>query len=116
MHTTEIDDSKYNLVVAVVIQGLIFGVMHGNIIQGIYTIILGVILAMIYIWTGSIYTCIIGHTTYNLLGTLIIPNIFASINGKLVYFFMIIGIILMVIFCNLMYKDRKQLKTTSTNL
>lgn len=108
--------SKYNIVVAVLIQGLIFGVMHGNIIQGIYTVILGVILSMIYIWTDSIYVCIIGHTTYNLLGTLVVPNIFESINEKIIYFLMIIGIILIGIFCNLMYKNRKELKVTTTNV
>lgn len=103
--------SKYNIVVAVVIQGLIFGIMHGNIIQGTYTVILGVILSMIYIWTDSIYACIIGHITYNLLGSLVVPNISTLINEKIIYSF-IIGVIVIGIFCNLMYKNRKGLKVT----
>lgn len=99
--------SKYNVVAAVIIQGLIFGVMHGNVIQGIYTVILGIILALIYIWTNSIYACIIGHITYNLLGTLVVPNML--INEKIIYLSMIIGIIIIGVCCNLIYKNRKKL-------
>ena len=73
--------------------------------------ILGVILSMIYIWTDSIYACIIGHITYNLLGSLVVPNISTLINEKIIYSF-IIGVIVIGIFCNLMYKNRKGLKVT----
>ena len=62
-----------NLVLSIIIQALIFGVFHGNLVQGVYTFILGVILSVLYIWLDSIWAPIICHVTYNFMGTLIFP-------------------------------------------
>lgn len=105
--------SKYNITLAVIIQGIIFGTMHGNVIQGIYTVILGVILSMIYIWTDSIYSCIIGHIVYNFLGTLVVPNIL--INKKIMYLSIIVAIVIIGACCNIIYRNRKQLEVTINN-
>jgi len=81
-----------NIVVSILIQALIFGVFHGNLIQGIYTFILGVILSVIYIWLDSIWAPIICHVTYNFMGTLIFP-ILIYVTGKYSLIFAILGFI-----------------------
>ncbi|HEY9062510.1 MAG TPA: type II CAAX endopeptidase family protein [Pseudobacteroides sp.] len=56
------------VVVALIIQAVIFAAFHGNIIQAIYTIILGVLLALIYNWYKSILSPIIFHLGFNISG------------------------------------------------
>lgn len=50
---------------AVLFQGVLFGLYHGNIIQGIYAFILGSILGLITIKTSSLIPCIIIHISLN---------------------------------------------------
>ena len=59
---------NYNIVLAVILQALVFGVAHGNIVQGIYTFILGVPLALVYMYSKSLLGSIILHMVFNLMG------------------------------------------------
>ncbi|GKX67960.1 CPBP family intramembrane glutamic endopeptidase [Inconstantimicrobium mannanitabidum] len=72
--------NNFNIVFAIIVQALVFAIMHGNILQGIYTFFLGIILALINMYTGSLYGNIAGHCVFNLFGTLIIPSFLAKIN------------------------------------
>jgi membrane protease YdiL (CAAX protease family) len=54
--------------VANVIQAIIFGVMHGNVIQGSYAFLLGLILGYITYRYDSILPAILMHSLINLLG------------------------------------------------
>lgn len=67
---------NYNIVLAIILQALIFGILHGNIVQGIYAFLLGVILALIYYYTNSLYSSIVFHLVFNLLGGVIIPMLY----------------------------------------
>lgn len=51
--------------VAVVISALLFGLYHGNPVQGIYAFIMGSILALVYEWTGSFIAPVIFHMIAN---------------------------------------------------
>jgi membrane protease YdiL (CAAX protease family) len=53
---------------AVIIQAVIFALVHGNIIQISYVIIPALILGAIYEWTRSIYVPIILHMIFNFFG------------------------------------------------
>lgn len=53
---------------AVIIQAVIFALVHGNIIQISYVIIPALILGAIYEWTKSIYVPIILHMIFNFFG------------------------------------------------
>lgn len=66
---------NFNIIVAIVVQALVFGVMHLNLVQGIYTFILGIVLALIYMYSESILGNITVHIIFNLLGILIIPKL-----------------------------------------
>ena len=52
-------------VLAIGLQGLIFGLYHGNIIQGIYAFIMGVVLGLIAYKLGSIIPSMILHISVN---------------------------------------------------
>ncbi|WXR62480.1 type II CAAX endopeptidase family protein [Peptostreptococcaceae bacterium AGR-M142] len=69
---------EFKLISSVFISALIFSVAHGNMLQGIYTFILGVLLASTYNKLNSIIAPILIHLIYNFLGSLIaifIPNL-----------------------------------------
>ena len=54
--------------VANIIQALLFGIYHGNIVQGIYAFILGLFIGYIYKTAGGlIYTCVL-HMSINFMG------------------------------------------------
>lgn len=52
-------------------QAVLFGVLHMNMIQGVYAFCLGLILGFIYEKTGSIYYSILLHIMFNFWGTVI---------------------------------------------
>lgn len=64
-------EQKYALVTTVLLQGVLFGAYHMNIVQGAYAAVLGVILGLSLIWTGSIWIPIIIHFGNNLMSTLL---------------------------------------------
>ena len=55
---------------AALISGLVFGVYHGNITQGIFATIMGILFAMIYEHYGTIWAPIAAHIANNILATL----------------------------------------------
>ncbi|HCQ89219.1 MAG TPA: hypothetical protein DIU45_05050 [Clostridium sp.] len=76
--------------------------MHGNIIQVIYTFPLAIMLALVYVWTNSIWASILLHVFFNFTGMVITPNI-VSLNVLTIA--LIPSIILLVI----VFKDFKKL-------
>ncbi|KPU27565.1 hypothetical protein TR13x_03230 [Caloranaerobacter sp. TR13] len=54
-----------NIWAAIIIQAILFGLTHFNLIQGLYTFVLGIILALTYHWVKSIWAPIIIHITFN---------------------------------------------------
>jgi uncharacterized protein len=55
----------FNIKTSVIIQALLFGIFHWNLLQGTYASILGIILGLICIWTGSIWAPIVAHIIFN---------------------------------------------------
>ncbi len=86
-------------VVAAIISALLFAFMHGNIIWGIYTFILGIILVWIYEKFKSLTANIIVHFSFNLVGV-----IFGSIKMIPDIIFYIMPVIsLIIIFINFIW-------------
>ena len=59
-------------IVANLIQALLFGIFHMNIVQGIYTSLLGFLLGYLAYRYDSILAPMITHALFNLFGTLIV--------------------------------------------
>lgn len=58
-------------IVAGLISSIVFGVFHGNVVQGIYAFCIGCILAAVYEKTDSLLLSIFGHSLINAIGTAI---------------------------------------------
>lgn len=54
-----------------ILQALLFGIFHMNIMQGLYTFVFGLILGYVCVKGGSIYYSILLHLLYNFWGTCI---------------------------------------------
>lgn len=68
----------YSRLVAVLVSSLLFGVYHGNIVQAAYGFITGILLCLVYEYSGSLFTCVLFHGIVNITGVLI--NMIAPFN------------------------------------
>ncbi len=57
--------------VTILVTGLMFGIFHGNVTQGVYAFFLGGFLAYIYLRTGNIFLTIGYHIAVNFMGSVI---------------------------------------------
>ena len=70
-----------NPFIVILIQALLFGVVHMNLQQFIYAAGVGLILGLIRYWTKSIWPCILAHISFNLSG-LIIYRVNPDLSGQ----------------------------------
>ena len=54
-----------------ILQAVLFGVFHGNLVQGIYTAVFALVLGFVCEYGGSIYYSILLHFCYNFWGTIV---------------------------------------------
>lgn len=103
---------NFNIIAAVIVQALVFGVVHGNIVQGTYAFISGILLAIVYIHYESIFACIIVHMTINLLGTLVNIFLVSKINNEIIsiILFAVMGVVCTTIPAIKMIKEYKAKK------
>lgn len=63
---------NYGIIVALLISSILFALLHFNIAQIFSSFICGIILGLIYLYTGSILSCIFAHMGYNLISYIMI--------------------------------------------
>lgn len=105
-----------NRVAAIVITGILFGIWHGILVQGIYAAIGGIIFSYIYERTGKLSITIAIHFLNNFLSTVIedlnklIPGIYDA--------FDIICVAMVPVLIYLLYKLRQEesIKTSEEEL
>ena len=56
--------------IGIVCSAVLFGAIHFNLVQFIYAVLLGALLAVIVMKTGKVYLAIIGHAAANLIAVL----------------------------------------------
>ncbi len=54
---------------AVFVSAVIFGCAHGNLYQGVYSALFGLVLALLYEHYGTIYACMTAHIVNNLMAS-----------------------------------------------
>jgi len=59
--------TKMNIWMALIIQALIFSAFHTGGVQITYTFFLGIILGLVYLWSGSVWAAIIVHFVFNVM-------------------------------------------------
>lgn len=55
----------FKLPLAIVVCGVLFGIYHGNLVQGIYGCVLGIAITFAYEWYGSFFAPVLFHGTAN---------------------------------------------------
>ncbi|WP_353892787.1 CPBP family glutamic-type intramembrane protease [Proteinivorax hydrogeniformans] len=93
---------KLPLLVAVVVQAVIFGAMHMSVAQGIYSTILGIGLGLSMIWTGSIWAPILIHAGNNIF-SLVSALVFGGLN---IYFNVIFIIVVLPLTFGYLFKNK----------
>lgn len=71
-------DFTDKFMVANIIQAVLFGIAHMNLIQGIYAALLGFVLGLVYKKYKSLWASIIGHLVFNFSGTYLVSLLFGS--------------------------------------
>lgn len=90
----------------VIIQGLLFGIYHFNIVQFIYGSFLGIMFGLVYSWTQNLWVPVILHFSNNIMA------VFAAKQPKADSFdepdirIFLISLIITVLFCWFFYKKR----------
>lgn len=51
---------------SVIVCGMMFGVYHGNLVQGIYGAVLGIAITYSYEWYGSFFAPVLFHAVANI--------------------------------------------------
>lgn len=64
---------------AIGLVGIIFGVIHGNIVQAVYASCLGFVLGAIFVKCNSLYASVLAHFGFNLAS---LPGFLTSIEGS----------------------------------
>lgn len=62
---------KLSITLAILLQGVIFGIMHMNLVQIIYAVPMGILFGFIYVWTRSIWVTMSIHFANNLFSTIV---------------------------------------------
>jgi len=50
---------------AIILQAIIFGLIHLNILQSTYAFVVGIVLGLVYLWADSIWAAIAVHVVFN---------------------------------------------------
>lgn len=72
--------------VANIFQAFLFGLFHGNVVQGTYAFVVGLFCGYVCYRGGSIYLSILFHMLFNLWGTFMDEGIFYNGNSGLIHF------------------------------
>lgn len=86
-----------------IIQSVLFGIYHGDLIQGAYAFVLGIILGIIFEFMGGYVASLITHMAINIAGLYIAP----ILPVMSVEVMIMIGIVCLLIVSALMYLDMR---------
>lgn len=67
---------------AVIANGILFGIMHFNAEQLLYTVFSGMVYALVVVRTGKIINAVCLHMVFNLSGGIILPALAEMITGS----------------------------------
>lgn len=111
---------NYNPIAAIIITSIAFGIFHGNITQGVYAFLMGLMLAYAYFVTDRILVCMLMHIAANLISFVASDildggNLFAIVICVIVIVICVINIGFMIRMLIKHYKNsRKEIKEYET--
>lgn len=96
---------------SVVVSALIFGLVHGNLQQGVTAVLMGIVLGLLFIRTGDLRLCLPAHIFNNVLAVMMIrdPELVSWSSGWSVPVQIGVGAVLLILgFCVLVFKILKK--------
>lgn len=104
--TADTTGEKLLILSAILFQGLMFGIYHGNWIQGIYAFLLGSLFGWIAYRFNSILPCIVLHMAVN-VSILFVPNVlYSSFPACMATIVVSLAIIITTIYFSLRFKEK----------
>ena len=73
---------RYGDLPAILISGLIFGLVHGNFSQVFYSVAIGMVLGFVYLRTGNVLYTIGLHAAFNLISGVYVTEILRRLGGS----------------------------------
>jgi len=89
--------------VAVLVSSALFGIIHLNLLQGIYAFIIGLLFAWLYIRYRNLWLPIIAHVAFNLAGIILYEILGAMGVVEFNHLLMLIPSILVAVVCLLLF-------------
>ena len=96
--------NKFGSVIGIAVASITFGVMHGNLFQGVFAALMGIILGVVYDKTGNLWYTTIIHIVNNSACVLIS---LLGLNGNLVS-------AMIPVVCGLLYVVTKKIRNNHT--
>ena len=103
----------FSITTSILVQAILFGIFHGNMVQGVYATFLGIVFGYITYKSKSLWPAVIAHMSNNILA-LTLPYILpSSIDSLLGYSILsILGIILTTL--GLLFINKTSIKYTTS--
>ena len=106
-----IKDWTGSLVAGVLISSALFGIYHGNVVQGVYAFVLGSVLAMIYLYYGNILAAIVFHGIGNII--IFLSGIYPELHRLLFeqipwYVYLLVFIVFATAYCYRFWKRKRE--------
>lgn len=86
-------------ILANILQALLFGILHMNLVQGTYAFLVGLLLGYIFSRAKNLTTTIVIHVTFNIIGSFPILKVLPGNKLTLNLLVSLIGVIVLVIGC-----------------
>ena len=99
----------WNVKVAIIVQALVFGFMHGNVAQGFNAFIGGILFGVIYLYTNSLWADITAHMLTNATVCLVTISTIRGFSGIVVFIVFIVIIISPIFTIKYYKKDVKEI-------
>lgn len=93
--------NPFRFVILSIVSSALFGIYHGNVVQGVYGFILGLVLCYIFYYKGGYISSAIFHMSINISGIFLIPLLPDNIQPVLM---IILGTVIFFISLLLIYK------------
>lgn len=85
-----------------IIQAVLFGVAHGNLVQGLYAFILGMILGYVYKSYNNILVPMICHLLYNIMGGYFVDVVFGNTEELMILRFFVATLVAAIaVYCGI---------------
>lgn len=84
---------------AAVLSGICFGIAHGNLTQGVYAALFGMVLALIYEHFGTLRSSVTAHianNAFSVFGPMFLPNMDPAASGLMLFAFMVLTAVISI--------------------